>query len=94
MIKYQNYKKYRLPITLNPLEYGKLIYHYADINLYIIYINSTNIALINAHDLFNEVKFFSKGDLIYEYKDHKIGNDYFVRSIGNMKFEFKDNVLI
>jgi len=25
MINYQNYKHYKLPITINPLEYGKLI---------------------------------------------------------------------
>nr|WRO45318.1 hypothetical protein [Russula virescens] len=92
MIKYQNYKKYKLPITMNPLKYGKLIYQ--NINFYFIQINKTNLALINQYDLYNHVKFFKEGDLIFEYKDHKIDDNSFVRSLENRKFTFKDSELI
>nr|YP_009487328.1 hypothetical protein [Russula virescens]AWB36230.1 hypothetical protein [Russula virescens] len=94
MIKYQIYKKYRLPITINPLNYGKLMLHLAEINFYIIYINSTNLAFITKFDLYNEIKFYTKGDLIFEFKDHKIDDTSFVRSIENNKYTFKNNKLI
>ena len=92
MLKYQNYKHYKLPITMNPLEYGKLIYQ--NINIFIVSFNRTNIALINQYDLYNHVKFYKEGDLIYEYNDHKIDDNSFVRSLENTKFTYKNNQLI
>jgi hypothetical protein len=92
MTKFQNYRHYKLPITLNPLEYGKLIYQ--NINIYIISFNRTNIALITQHDLFNHIKFFKEGNLIFEYNDHKIDNTTFVRTLENKKFTFKNYKLI
>src|SRR6266850_1650496 len=35
MLKFQNYRHYKLPITMNPLEYGKLIYNNIDDNSFI-----------------------------------------------------------
>jgi hypothetical protein len=89
MIKYQNYQHYKLPITMNPLEYGKLIKQYE--NEFIIQVNSTNIVLITQYDQLNHVKFYKKGDLIFEYKDHKITENIFVRNLNNKKFTFKNN---
>ena len=37
-MKYQNYSHYKLPITINPLEYGKLIEQID--NKYIIQLNN------------------------------------------------------
>jgi hypothetical protein len=91
-IKYQNYKHYKLPITLNPLDYGKLIYT-AD-NLYIIFIKVRTIAVITQYEDFNEVKFFKEGDLAFIYKDHKRDENTFVRSLDSRKFTFKNNKLV
>src|SRR6267142_2031242 len=82
MLKFQNYRHYKLPITMNPLEYGKLIYN--NINIFIVQINTTNIALISQYDLFNEIKLFREGDFIFEYKDHKIDDNSFIRSLGKL----------
>lgn len=90
-IKYQNYKHYKLPITINPLDYGKLIYT-AD-NIYIIQITKHTIGLITQSKYFNEVKFFKDGDLIFIYKDHIIDDNTFIRSIENRKFTFTENKL-
>lgn len=57
MIKFKNYKHYKLPITINPLEYGKLVIHTEE--LFIVQINRTNIALINQHDDTNHIKIFN-----------------------------------
>lgn len=62
--------------------------------LYILPVNKTNVAIINQFDEFNEVKIFREGDLVYQYKDHKIDNSTFTRSLENKKFTFKENKLI
>lgn len=90
-LNFQYYYKYKLPITINPLEYGKLVNKIG--NLYTIQVNKTNIAIITQFELFNEVKFFKEGELIYQYKDHKIDENTFVRSLDNKKFTFKNNEL-
>jgi hypothetical protein len=90
-LKLQNYKHYKLPITINPLDYGKLIFKTE--NIYIIQINKTNIAIITQFDEFNEVKLFKEGDLMFEYKDHKIDDNSFIRSLDNKKYTFTNNKL-
>lgn len=91
-LQYQNYKHYKLPITINPLEYGKLIFNKD--NTYIIQITNHTIAIITQLEEFNEIKFFKTGDLTFTYKDHKIDDNTFIRSLENKKFTFKNNKLI
>jgi hypothetical protein len=91
-ILYQNFRKFNLPITMNPLDYGKLILEIN--NIFILQINKTNVVLITQYDDLNHVKLFKEGDLSFEYKDHKISNNSFVRSIENRKFTFKNGKLI
>jgi hypothetical protein len=91
-LSYQYYHHHKLPITMNPLNYGKLIKQVD--NEYIIQINKTNIAIINKYDEVNHIKFYKEGDLIYEYKDHKIDDSTFIRNLGNKKFTFKNNELV
>jgi hypothetical protein len=88
MIKFQNYKHYKLPITINPLDYGKLIIKIEELKLFIIQVNKTNIALITEYDDFNHIKLFREGDLIFEYRDHKSLENVFVRSLNNKKIHF------
>lgn len=94
MTKFQNYQHYKLPITVNPLEYGKLIYQKD--KLFIIQVNRTNIALITQSDNINHIKLFKEGDLIFQYKDiiTDVSQNIFVRSLDNKRFNFKNNVLI
>jgi hypothetical protein len=92
MTKFQNYKHYKLPITINPLEYGKLLVQISD--LFILQFNKTNIAIINQFKDHNKIKFYREGDLIFNYTDHKIDNNTFVRSLENRKFTFKNGELI
>lgn len=87
MTKFQNYRHYKLPITINPLEYGKLVYQ--NIKLYILCFNKTNLAIITQNEQFNQVKFYKEGNFIFEYKDHKIDDNSFVRTLHNKNFTFK-----
>jgi hypothetical protein len=91
-LRYQYSQGYKLPITMNPLEYGKLI-EQVD-NKFTVQVNKTDIAIIRQFENKNEVKFFREGDLFYEYKDNKIDDNTFVRSLENKKFTFKNNELV
>lgn len=86
MIHYHNYRHFKLPITLNPLEYGKLIDQYD--NKYIVQINDTNVVIIDHFDDYNIIKLFKKGEFMFEYTDHKTSNNKFVRSLNNFEFTF------
>jgi hypothetical protein len=87
MTKFHNHAHYLLPITSNVLEYGKLIEQID--NKYIISINTNNIFIINVIDNTNYIKFFRKGELIFEFKDIKISEDLFTRIILDQKYTFK-----
>jgi hypothetical protein len=90
-LQYQYFHHHKLPITMNPLEYGKLIKQIDKI--FWVQINKTNTAIINQFNDYNKVEFFKEGDLIYEYKDHKIDDSTFIRSILNKHYTFKDKKL-
>jgi hypothetical protein len=90
-IKYQNYSHYKLPITMDPLKYGKLIINIG--KQFVIQVNRTNIALITQFDNLNHVKLFKEGDFIFEYKDIKSNDDIFIRSLNNNKFTFENQIL-
>ena len=91
-MKYQNYSHYKLPITINPLEYGKLIEQID--NKYIIQLNTNNVIVIDQIDNENLVKFFRKGELMFEYSDLKISDLRFERTILDQKYIFEKNKLI
>lgn len=76
-LQFQNFQHHKLPITMNPLEYGKLIRKID--NLFIVQINKTNIVDIFQEENRNIVKLYREGDLIYEYKDIKIDDNIFER---------------
>jgi hypothetical protein len=92
---YQNYKHYKLPITMNPLNYGKLILKIDELNLFILQLPKTNnILILNKDGLTNHIKFFKEGEFRFEYKDYKLSNNSFTRTIDSTRFTFKNNVLI
>jgi hypothetical protein len=91
-IKYQNYLNYKLPITMIPTEYGKVIEQFD--NKYIVQLNTSNIVIIKELDNENLVKFFRKGELIFEFKDFKKSEFSFIRTIEDQRYTFEKNKLI
>jgi hypothetical protein len=91
-LQYQNFHYHKLPITMNPLEYGKLIRKID--NVFIVQINKTNLVDITQYEDKNEVKFFIESNEIYTYTDHKMDDNTFVRYIENKQYTFKNNELI
>jgi hypothetical protein len=86
-MKYQNYKHYQLPITMDPLNYGKLLEQIG--NKYIIQLTTKNIAVITQYDKENFIKIFKNGDLVLEFRDKFLQENTFIRTINNTRFTFK-----
>jgi hypothetical protein len=76
---------------MNVLEYGKLIEQIG--NKYIIQLNTTNVVIIQEIDGNNFVRFFRKGEFIFEFKDSKISENTFTRTISDIRFTFKNSKL-
>jgi hypothetical protein len=89
---YQNYSHYKLPITMDPLKYGDVIAQFD--NNYVIQLTTGNILIIQSNDQDNFIKFYRKGEIIFEYKDHKIDDSTFSRIINNSKFTFVNGILV
>lgn len=79
-LQFQDYQHHKLPITMNPLEYGKLI-DQTD-SKYIVQVNETNIVKIEQKENLNQVKFFRKGELRYEFIDTKNKWKYIYKKSG------------
>lgn len=88
-IQCHNYQHHKLPITMNPLEYGKLIDKFGD--TYVIQVNPKNIATITQLENYNEVKFYKSGEITYEWIDKWIDNNTFSRILGKKEWIFKNN---
>lgn len=92
---FQRFSGYKLPVTMDPLKYGKLIRHTG--TEYIVQVNPKNMVIINQTYtdslLINKVQFLSSGDLILEYTDTATDQITFERVIGKNKFIFTDGVL-
>jgi hypothetical protein len=92
---YQNYKHYKLPITMNPLDYGKLILKIDELNLFILQLPKTNnILILTKKGLTNHIKLYKEGDFRFEYSDYKLSHNSFSRIIDSTKFTFRDNKLV
>ena len=64
-IQYHLYHHHKLPITMDPLKYGKLIDRFED--RFVIQVNPKNVAVITQNEEGNLVKFFKSGELTYQY---------------------------
>ena len=88
-IQFHNYQHHKLPITMDPLNYGDLLYK--NENNYVIQVNETNVAIISIENDINEVKLYRKGKIRYEYTDKWLDNQTFIRTLGNKEWIFRNN---
>jgi hypothetical protein len=87
--QFHHYQHHKLPISMDPLNYGELLDQIGD--KYWVQVNETNVAIISIEDKINKVKFFRKGKLRYEYTDRLIDNQTFIRTLGNKEWIFRNN---
>jgi len=85
-IIFHRYKNYKLPITINPLEYGNLIYYDKFFKLYIIQIRPMIIAKIFCYKNRNKVDIIKSDKVILSYEDKVINSNSFERIIGSNNY--------
>ena len=88
-VQYHNYQHHKLPITMDPLQYGRLIKNID--NTYFIQINDKNTAVITQFKDHNEVEFYRSGILYYKFIDKWLDELSFTRIIGKKEFIFNIN---
>jgi hypothetical protein len=88
-VQYHNYQHHKFPITMDPLQYGKLIRKFE--NNYIIQINDKNTAVISQFKDHNEIEFYRSGELTYKFIDKWLDESSFIRTIGRKEFIFNIN---
>lgn len=91
---YQTYHHYKFPITMDPLQYGRLIRSLGD--TYLVHLDTQNIADIevDSEKGINRVKIFKNGMLVLEYTDKVESENQFTRTIGSTVYTFIDNKLV
>lgn len=89
----QNYKNSKIPISYNPLDYGKLVtkFNYENYTQFVLQSKDGNLISFKQFDNYNEVEIFYKGDIMLKYKDEFLNPIKFVRIIDNKKFYFENN---
>lgn len=92
MIKIQIYSHYKLPITMEPLKYGKLLDQIN--NNFIMQLTTKNIAIIKQQEKENYVRIFKNGDLVLEFRDKSVQEKSFIRYLNNTRFLFENDKLI
>lgn len=92
MTKYQIYSHYKLPITRDPLKFGKLLDQTN--NKFIMQLTTKNIAVINHYEKENFIRIFKNGDLALEFRDKFINENSFIRTINDTRFSFENDKLI
>lgn len=90
-VKYQNYKHYKLPVTMDPLKDGTLIY--SDNNLYIVQITNQTIAKFIKSLEENQVEIIKGGNVILKYSDRWIDDKNWIRTIGRKPFIITEQVI-
>lgn len=90
-VKYQYYHQYKLPITMDPLKYGKVIEQLN--NIYFIQIINNNAISLKVEDKINYIKLFKSGDLKHQWTDTYIDDSTFIRDIDNRKYTFVNDEL-
>lgn len=92
MTKFQIYSHYKLPITMDPLKYGKLLDEIN--NKFIMQLSTKNIAIIKQLEEENFVRIFKNGDLVLEFRDKSLQENSFIRYINDTRFLFENDKLI
>jgi len=99
------YYNHKLPIALNPLDYGDLIGQFGQITVvsfkkfYNIIIDSSPSLALSEGDNprkgenIKKIKYFKNGQLLYEWTDHIKEDKSLIREIGKTSFLWKDGVI-
>jgi hypothetical protein len=90
----QKFKNFNLPISMNPMDFGRLINQYKIENgiVYILQNENEQTITFNKFENHNEIEFFKSGISLVKFKDIFINSseNKFMRVIDNKSFYFKN----
>jgi len=85
--KFQTYSKYKLPIAFEPSKYENVVKFGK--SLYMVPLNGSYFIKIKYFNTnLTESKLYFKDQVVLEYKDRKIDENSFVRTIGKNKYTY------
>lgn len=87
-----NVKHFRLPISMNPLDFGKVIFKNDEIT--IVQAPNQNLFIFHQDEVINSVSLFKFGLLQINFVDKKLSSDTFVRTVNKNIYTFTNGVLI
>ena len=92
-IEYQDYLNNKIPISCNPLDYGKLTTKdlFDNYTQFILHNKEGNLINFKQFNNFNEVTIFNKGEIMLTFKDELISNNKFIRILNNKKYFYENN---
>lgn len=87
---------YKLPVTMDPIKYGKMIYFDKSTNTYLIQVTDKTIAQIKVEEYKNNVEIIKEGNPIIKYTDtltDTTSNNVatFIRELGNKTYFYDEN---
>jgi hypothetical protein len=87
----QNYKDLNLPISMNPMDYGRIIIQseLESGQIYIIQNEQGQTINFNKFEKYNKVEFFKGGISLIKFTDNFIDKEKFLRELENKKFVFE-----
>jgi hypothetical protein len=92
-LNFQNYRNYKLIISFNPLDFGKLLNITKLVNetLYILIDDNNFIIKILHNEKKNIIEISKDGDTIIKFIDNKLTENRFLRILENKKYYFENN---
>jgi hypothetical protein len=91
-INLMNFKDMKLPVSINPNDFGKIINKTSmyEGNIYHIQDNLGRAIIFKEFEKENQVEYFKDQNLILEFKDNKYSEGKFLRILGKRKIFFEN----
>ena len=91
-IHLMNFKDMKLPISLDPIDYGKIINKtsISEGNIYLIQDNLGRTVIFKEFEKENLIEIFKNRNLIIKFKDNKFSENKFLRIIGSKNLFFEN----
>ncbi|TLX82068.1 MAG: hypothetical protein E6L00_04765 [Thaumarchaeota archaeon] len=87
------YNEMKLPISINPIDFGKFVKQIPIENgkIFVVQNSKGQIVMISKFEEYNEVEYFKNGKSLLKFRDEIISNNKFNRIIDSKKYYFENN---
>ena len=87
------YNEMKLPISINPIDFGKFVKQIPIENgkIFVVQNSKGQIVMISKFEEYNEVEYFKNSKSLLKFRDEIISNNKFNRIIDSKKYYFENN---